>query len=127
MLTIEAKAKAYAEEIEAKIWNKSGGEKDSARNTKFSEKHMNVVSDVGQGVDKVSNDIKSDYLAYEVTNQALTDMGLEEVDTEENEKYIVIFSKENYKLMDVIYYTGVTYKGETYYTLSDLKDVLENE
>ena len=51
-------------------------------------------------------------------------MGLEDI---KDEVYIVIYNKDDYKKMDIIYADGVTYKGNNYYTLSELKKVLSND
>ena len=130
MLTIQAKAKSYAEEIEAKVWAYSGSEKDTKRNAKFEEKKMWCVeqADISHFLDYVSNDeIQEDPVAYWVksgSGEALEVMGLDDI---KDEQYIVIFSKINYKQMDVIYPEGVTYGGNSYYTLSALQKKLENE
>lgn len=125
MLTIQAKSKSYAEEIEAKVWAYSGDKKDTKRNEKFEEKSMPVEeSDISEFLNYVSNEIKEDPIAYSVGEEALISMGLDEI---KDEKYIVVFSKTDYKQMDVIYPDGVTYDGKTYFTLSELQEKLENE
>lgn len=135
MLTIQAKAKAYAEEIDAKIWTDSDSAsdvdengntpKDNARNTEFtSEKKAfsGPVNNINQSaLQQVSQEITNNYVAYQVTGNALTIMGLGEI---KDETYIVIYSKDNYKQMDVIYPNGVSYNNNIYYTLSALQEVL---
>ena len=135
MLTIQAKAKAYAEEIDAKIWTESDSAsdvdengntpKDNARNTEFTSAEKALtgpVNNINQSaLQQVSQEITSNYVAYQVTGNALTIMGLGEI---KDETYIVIYSKDNYKLMDVIYPNGVSYNNNTYYTLSALQEVL---
>lgn len=126
MLTIQAKAKAYAEEIESKIWvyKEDESEKDTKRNDEFENKGMPITETIGtEALNQVSNDLKSDYVAYTVTGDVLTNMGLKEINTE---TYIVIFKKDNYKIMDVIYPDGITYQNSRYYTLSSIQEIMEN-
>ena len=85
MLTIQAKAKAYAEEIESKIWvyKEDESEKDTKRNEEFENKGMPITETIGtEALNQVSNDLKSDYVAYTVTGDVLTNMGLKEINTE---------------------------------------------
>ena len=125
MLAIEAKAKAYAEEIESKIWTENNEtKKDEARNSEFEARHMVETTVSQDALNQVSSEIKTKYAAYKVSLEALSDMGLSGI---EGDKYIVIFSKTDYKLMDVIYIDGVVYNNNTFYTLSTLKLELENE
>ena len=72
---------------------------------------------------QLNNDITSNYVAYTVTGEALSKIGLDEI---KDETYVVVYSKNNYKLMDVIYPNGVKYENETRYTLSNLQSVLDN-
>lgn len=127
MLTIKAKAKVYAEEIDAKVWTYKDSEKDDKRDAEFSsdDRKMDKTSVSQEALAQVEDKIKTGgYVAYLATGEALTKMGLDEI---KNEKYIVIFSIEDYKLMDVIYQDGVIYNKKTYYSLSALQEVLENE
>lgn len=121
LFAIQAKTKAYAEEIEAKIWTES--DKDVARDNEFQKKHFISTSVSEEALNQVDNDIKSDYVSYKLTNESLEEMGLENI---EAEQYIIIFSKNDYKKMDVIYASGISYSGQKYYTLSSLREILEN-
>ena len=119
MLTIQAKAKSYAEEIDAKIWTES--DKDAKRNEEFSKKGFNNPS---YNIDnKYINIDTSDYVAFIISPEGLSSMGLEEI---KNEQYMVIYDKEDFKKMDVIYLNGVNYKKTMYYTLSNLQSVLSD-
>lgn len=119
MLTIQAKAKSYAEEIDAKIWTES--DKDVKRNEEFSKKGFNNPS---YNIDnKYINIDTSDYVAFIISPEGLSSMGLEEI---KNEQYMVIYDKEDFKKMDVIYLNGVNYKKTMYYTLSNLQSVLSD-
>ena len=123
MLTIQAKVKAYAEEIDSKVWVYKNEEQNTKRNEEFSNKGMNTIS-IGENVlDQISDDIKSNAVAYEITGQVLTDMGLEEI---KKDTYAVVFNKDDYKKMDLVYPNGVSYEGSVYYSLSKLQQKLEN-
>ena len=128
MLAIEAKAKAYAEEIESKVWVLEEGDgenqKNGKRQTEFEAKGMNSVSVGSEALEQVNQSINSSYNAYQLSETCLNNMGLGEI---KEEGYIVIFSQSDYKLMDVIYSEGVEYEGTKYYSLSSLKEKLENE
>ena len=103
MLTIQAKTKAYAEEIEAKIWTKESN-KDSERDKAFiNDKKFLTVTSIEQGkyLYRIANDIKKDeYVTYKVTGEALEKIGLKDI---KNDVYYVIFNKDDYKKIDVIY------------------------
>ena len=114
MLIIQAKAKAYAEEIDAKIWTEKEN-KDATRDGEFREKGFNASNNI------VSNIDVSNYFAYIISSNGLSLMGL---DDKNDGKYMVIYDKEDYKKMDVIYIDGVNYKNETIYTLSKMQEVL---
>ncbi len=126
MLTIQSKTKAFAEEIESKIWvyKEDETEKDAKRNDEFENKGMQVANSINsEALTQISNEIKSNYVAYTVTGDVLTNMGLKEINTE---TYIIIFKKDNYKLMDVIYPDGISYENTRYYTLSSIQEIMEN-
>ena len=117
MLIIQAKAKAYAEEIDAKIWTES--EKDAKREEEFSQKGF--INQSNSIDNKYINIDTSNYVAYTIKPEGLTLMGLDEI---KNDQFMVIYDKEDYKKMDVIYKNGVKYKGEDIYTLSKIQEVL---
>ena len=136
MLTIQAKAKAYAEEIEAKIWVKKGEEKENARDDAFQDKvEFKRLPYQNENLTQIhlnhlSNEIKSEgYSAYLVTGSALEKMGLHDI---QNEIYYVVYNqKENENendsmLIDVIYKEGIKYNKNTYYTLSEIQNALLN-
>lgn len=121
MLTMQAKAKSYAEEIDAKIWTEKEEDKDSARNAAFLEKGFENPS---SSLDSKYNLDITNYISYTISPEALSGMGLDDI---KNEMYIVVYDKDDYKKMDVIYPNGVSYNKKTYYTLSKLQSVLSNE
>ena len=107
MLTIQAKTRAYSEEIEAKVWA-LGNNKETQRTTEFNDKGLERQNDSS--------------LEYTLTPEGLDAMGLSDIRTD---PYTVIFSND-YQAIDVKYTPGVTYKGDVYYTLSSLQNLLEN-
>ena len=122
MLTIQAKAKSYADEIDAKIWTET--DKETSRNKEFKDKGFSdPITLTSELLDEIDNTIKSNYIAYRINDIALKNMGLNEISDEE---FIAVFNKNDYKLMDIIYTNGVSYKSKTYYSLSKLQNALEN-
>ena len=120
MLTIQAKAKSYADEIDAKIWTET--DKETARNEEFIAKGFSgPINLSAELLNEIDETIKSNYVAYEIKDVALTNMGLTEISDEE---FIVVFNKSDYKLMDIVYQNGIDYRKEKYYSLSKLQDAL---
>lgn len=117
MLSIEAKVKGYAEDIEAVVWTKNDSDKQPEREKKFKEYGLEKTT--------ISSDVQSaipQNYAYLITDDGLNKMGLDDL---KGEQYIVIFDKNNYKNMDIVYPKGVNYENNTYYTLSGLKEALK--
>lgn len=106
MLTIQAKARAYSEEIESKVWALS--DKEDQRTQAFSEKGLTRINSTDE---------------YTVENTALTAMGLGELTGEE---YTVIFS-DNYKSIDVKFTAGIKYNNKLYYKLSEIQTALRED
>ena len=119
MLIIQAKAKSYAEEIDAKIWTESEENKAEIRNEEFEKKGFKTPS---AKIPSEAN--KTNCVFYQISEDGLTNMGLDDL---KNEKYIVSYDKEDYNKIDVIYPDGVKYKKVIYYTLSKLKIALSGE
>ena len=51
-------------------------------------------------------------------------MGLSDI---KDETYMVIYDKNDYKKMDILYPDGVSYKKTTYYTLSEIQKALSDD
>lgn len=119
MLIIQSKAKSYSEEIDAKIWTETEENKNTRRDEEFSKKGFNIPTT------QIPSEINStDYNFYQISESGLTNIGLKDI---KNEIYIVAYNKNDYNKIEIIYPKGVKYKGETYYTLSKLKNALSNE
>ena len=105
MLTIQAKAKAYSEEIEAKVWAiKTNQEKK--RKDYFEEK----------GLENLTGS------EYKVTQSGLQKMGLEDL---EGEDYFTVIFSNNYESIDVKYSKSVNYEGKDLTLLSEIQRELE--
>ena len=79
---------------------------------------------------QLNNSINQDTnTAYEITNETLEKMGLNELkkDIEDGSKYIVVYDNQNFNNIDIIYTKGITYRNTKYYTLSSLETALGDE
>lgn len=123
MITIRAKAKVYAEEVNAKVWDVE--EKSSERRDLYSEDYsMSVPSNETDLISKVDSSVNkgNGCEAYEITKETLSKMGLDELVDETNDgDYIVIYDAGDYTNMDVIYQPGIQYNKKIFYTLSSLQ------
>lgn len=124
MITIRANAKVYAEEVNAKTWTLNSNEKEELfKNeyymTKGADIHMVSQSDLD-----IELSGEDTYEAYSVGENALKDMGLENIKDDAN--YIVVYNSNDYTKLDVVYKEGIVYDGTEYYTLSKLKEAIEN-
>lgn len=123
MLAIKAKAKSYAEEVEAETWSKEDADKSAIYESKY---HM-IPRTIGpEEEEQLDSKIPKDkYDSYEVTAETLKEMGLNELkeDLEGVKRYVIVYDADNYSNMDVVYTGGITYKKVTYYTLSALQSV----
>ncbi len=131
MLTIKAKAKAYAEEVDAQTWteNEESSRVDE-RKAIFADKYkMQSTQIIDEIMPQVHSEINpSNYEAYIISANTLDKMGLQDIEEDLNEgDYIVVYDSNNYKEMDVIYTRGITYNKGVYYTLSELLSVLGEE
>ena len=111
MLTIQAKAKAYAEEIEAKVWLLSGEKRTKKITDEFSEKGMEGPTE------------EDGKLKFTFNTDGLSKMELNELKTEE---YYVLYD-QNYQEIDIVYQPGIEYKGNKYYKLSELQNLINEE
>lgn len=124
MLTIRSKAKVFAEEVNAEVWDEN--DKSAKRTEVFSSKYdMNRASNENDLVSKVSSDINGEggCECYEITKDTLVKMSLDDLAKDVNSgDYVVVYNSNDYKNMDIIYVPGVDFEGNTYYTLSSLQE-----
>ena len=132
MLTIKAKAKEYLEDVDALNWASKSDNKDDkydglstkeGKNRKeFQEKYSLILVE-----NKTATWYKDGYTYYSLGEQALKQMGLEKL-WQGNQEYVIRYPLEDGNTdgleLDIIYTTGITYEGTTYYNLSDLQEVL---
>ena len=118
MLIIQAKAKSYAEEVDAKIWTETEENKNTKRDEEFLKKGFNIYNS------QIPSEINSaEYNFYKISENGLTNMGLKDIN---NEIYIVTYKKSDYNKIEIIYPEGVKYKKTTYYTLSKIQNELND-
>ena len=106
MLKIQAKVKAYVEEIDAKVWKYTGNEKNTKIEQEFTTRGMIKESETG-------NEIQ-----YKFAEDGLSRMGISDLTPSQ---YKIVFDKD-YKLTDIIYTNGITYKDHYYTRLSEIKE-----
>ena len=119
MLIIQAKAKSYVEEIDAKIWTEKEENKSTKRDEEFLKKGFNL-----SGTQIPSEINNTDYNFYQISENGLIDMGLKDI---KNEIYIVAYNKNDYNKIEIIYPKGVVYNKKTYYTLSKIQSELSGK
>ena len=139
MLAIKAKAKSYAEEIEAATWAYSSDKKQEERSKLYTGNiNENGYGMVASSISSVEKEAKAQLNAeinqencevYEITENTLTKMGLKELvnDIKGDGKYLVVYDLDNFNKMDIIYTSGINYKETKYYTLSSIQSVRDNE
>ena len=127
MLARKAKAKGYAEEIEAETWKDEKADKNSLYESNYHMKNVSVEEKFIEQLD--SNIQRNNYDAYQITSETLGEMGLQELeeDIANGEEYIVVYDSDDYNNMDIIYTGGITYLQGTYYTLSALQSVYSEQ
>ena len=127
MITIRTKAKVYAEEANAEIWNES--DKSSKRSEIFSTKYkMTKPSNEGEIISKVDNNVNTGNgcECYEITKETLEEMGLNDLAKDSSDgEYIVVYDANDYKNLDIVYINGIEYNKTKYYTLSSLQKAID--
>lgn len=114
MLTIKAKAKEYAENVDALNWKVKDEDKASKNIEAFKKYKMEETTETG-------NWEELGYTYYDLSKDALDNMALGSL-WDGSLKYIVGVN-EQYEI-EIIYVPGITYKNDTYYKLSELTNVL---
>lgn len=123
MIVIKSKSKVIAEEVNAATWNKT----DEEKNAKFIDGDtyaMQVTTISQEQASQLDADIKNaEYICYLITEETLEYMGLSEIDDEES--YIVVYKKDDFTKLDIVYSDAISYEGESFYTLSRLQTKME--
>ena len=124
MITIKAKAKVIAEEVNAEVGNLTDEEKQTKREDLYNENYKMKKGDISL----ISNEIRSnideevtngEYEYYQLTEETLEYMGLSNIKDTDN--YAVVYNKADYSKLDIIYLPGIEYNGIIYYTVSKLQ------
>ena len=134
MLVIKSKARVYEEEVESKIWDFSDNIEEGANISKKEEGrrdhlkndyHFILVNNENSSEYNMSN-LQNDSVYYALEEAALEKMGLSSLWENKKSCYIVKYEVKDNKYEDIdIYYTkGIQYKGNTYYKLSELQNVI---
>ena len=127
MITIKANAKGYAEEINAEIWDLSEEEKANKRTELFESKYKMTALDSGTIESKVDSSIKENgCVAYNITKDTLEDMEMSDLASQtENGEFVVVYNKNDFSKLEIVYPSGIPYEKSTYWTLSELQNKIE--
>lgn len=117
MLLIEAKAREYVEDANFKMGiNPDDAKKNQVRNDIYvNEAKLTKTSSVPSNVN-----VKDINNCYDVTTDTLNSWGLDKIEVEENEKYIIEFDEQN---ASVEIYNTLGYDGK--YSLTDIEKIEE--
>lgn len=117
MLLIEAKAREYVEDANFKMGiNPDDAKKNQVRNDIYvNEAKLTKTSSVPSNIN-----VKDINNCYDVTNDTLNSWGLDKIEVEENEKYIIEFDEQN---ASVEIYNTLGYNGK--YSLTDIEKIEE--
>lgn len=123
MITIRAKAKVYAEEVNAETWDVQ--DKSTKRTELYAEKYnMTKPANESELIAKVDDSVNkgNGCECYEITKETLSKMGLDDLAKETNDgDYVVVYDAGDYTNLDILYTPGINYEGNTYYTLSSMQ------
>lgn len=126
MITIKAKSKVIAEEVNAKVWDiKDAEEKKQKRKELYETNYkMQQVELTDAQTQNLDSSVGTNYEAYLITSETLEYMSLKDINAER--RFIVVYNIDDYTKLDVVYEYGIDYEGVYYYTLSHfLKDAGE--
>jgi Tfp pilus assembly protein PilE len=121
MITIKAKSKVFADEINAQIWDLSDDAKAETRaelfkNDTYKMADTTITSEqISQLDPEVTN---GNYEYYSITKETLDKMGLSDID---DENYVVVYNSEDYTKLDIIYKNGIEYNNKMYYSLYEIQ------
>ena len=117
MLLIKAKAKGLVEEANTKIGLPSASDYAEKQNSVRQELYINTAGMVK--VDTAPSGIPQADNLYEVTKNTLSYWGLDDINLEENEKYIVELDDVNTEVEEV--YNTIGYDGK--YSLTNIEKI----
>ena len=120
MIMIKSKAKVFAEEVNAKVWNSAN--KSSDRERIFQEQYnMQKISNEPNIISQITTDINDSNgcECYQIQIETLHIMGLDDLaNTSDNDEYIVVYNSEDFTKLEVLHKND---KGN-YDTLTNLQE-----
>lgn len=131
MITIKAKVKGYAEEINSEVWDLKENKEEKIKEL-FKQKYNIDNTDI------TNNDILSQIdsnitnkICFEISQSALTEMGLMDIaqslSDEERQNYIMVYDVNDCTNLDIVCIEGIPYDGVSYYSLSCLQNKFREE
>ena len=135
MITIKANAKVFAEDVNAEVWDLKEEDEDETKtksykraelfNTKYHMEKINNATDIISKVDNTIND-SNGCEAYSITKETLKEMGLSDLaNNSEDGEFAVVFNSQDFTKLEIVYPNGVKYDNSTYWTLSSIKNKME--
>ena len=135
MITIKANAKIYAEEINAEVWDLKENDEDVTKtksynrsnlfNTKYNMEKIENAIEIISKVDSSIND-SNGCEAYTITTDTLNEMGLSDLASSSSDgEFVVVYNSADYTKLEIVYPAGISYDNSTFYTLSNLKNKME--
>lgn len=123
MIVLKSKSKVIAEEINAATWNKTEEEKKA----KFTDENTYAMQETTisqEQANQLDSDIQNaEYICYSITEGTLEYMDFSGL--EDGENYIVVYKKDDFTKLDIVYKEAIPYDGESFYTLSSLQAKME--
>ena len=126
MISIRAKAKGIAEKVNAETWTLSGTDKENGRHNSYKDNYsMEFISKENepQGIEQ-SPVASKEYECYKIGKEALDKMSLDDIEDEEELVFYVLYETNDFTNLDIVYETGIEYKGNMYYSLSKMQEEL---
>ena len=135
MITIKANAKIYAEEINAEVWDLKEDDEDVTKTksynranlfrTKYNMEKIEDATEIISKVDSLIND-SNGCEVYDIKTATLEEMGLSNLanDSEDGE-FVVVYNSADFTKLEIVYPSGIKYDNSVFYTLSDLKNKME--
>ena len=127
MITIKAKAKVIAEEVNAQVWSLNTIEDKQNKRSELYESNYNMTKETLSDELKkhINSDLADQDYCFVITAETLKKRGFSDLSEENN--YIVVYSPVDYTQLDIIYIPGVVYNRVRYYSLSELQIVMQED
>lgn len=126
MISIRAKAKGIAEEVNSGVWTETNENKAIKRKELYKNDYEFILQEKPpEGISQSPLSGK-EYECYELTQMAFQKMGLDDI-YDENNKYFVVYDSGDYTNLDIIYDSGIYYNEVTYYSLAKLQEDIKSD